>query len=161
EQRCWVHKIANVLDKLPKSLQGKAKAKLHEMMAAPARDDCETLIKAFVADYRAKYPKAANSLESEMDTLMTHFPVPAEHCLHLSKTSTIESTCATVKLRQRVTRGAGSRGAGLAMAYRLLLLAETSWRRCNGSELLPLVRAGEKFNDGVRIERAAVTKEED
>ena len=159
EQRCWVHKIANVLDKLPKSLQAQAKAKLHEMMASPTRAECEKNIKNFVAEYGAKYPKASKSLESESDKLMTHFALPAEHWLHLRTTNPIESTFATVKLRQRVTKGAGSRSAGLAMAYRLLLLAEESWRRCNGSALLPLVRAGEKFEDGVRVERV-LTEEE-
>lgn len=160
EQRCWVHKIANVLDKLPKSIQAKAKAKLHEMMASATRKDCERHIKEFVDEYGAKYPKATKSLESESDKLMTHFAFPAEHWLHLRTTNPIESTFATVKLRQRVTKGAGSRSAGLAMAYRLLLLAEQSWRACNGSALLPLVRAGEKFKDGIRVERAKPSKEE-
>ena len=84
---------------------------------------------------------------------MTHFDLPAEHWKHLRTTNPIESTFATVKLRQRVTKGAGSRGAGLAMAYRLLLLAERSWRRLDGHELLPLVRAGVSFKDGNRVER--------
>lgn len=160
EQRCWVHKIANVLDKLPKSLQAKAKAKLHEMMAAPTRAECEKVIGAFIAEYEAKYPKATKALETERDKLLTHFSYPAEHWKHLRTTNPIESTFATVKLRQRVTKGAGSRSAGLAMAYRLLLLAEASWRRCDGRELLPLVRAGERFVDGVRQERTATQAKE-
>jgi putative transposase len=146
-----VHKIANVLDKLPKSLQ--PKAALHEMMNAPTKAECETLITAFVAEHEAKYPKAAKALMTESDKLLTHFDLPAEHWKHLRTTNPIESTFATVKLRQRVTKGAGSRGAGLAMAYRLLLLAERSWRRLDGQELLPLVRAGVSFRDGVRVER--------
>jgi putative transposase len=153
EQRCWVHKIANVLDKLPKSLQPKAKAALHEMMNAPTKAECEKLITAFVAEHEAKYPKAAKALTTESEKLLTHFGLPAEHWKHLRTTNPIESTFATVKLRQRVTKGAGSRGAGLAMAYRLLLLAERSWRRLDGHELLPLVRAGVSFKDGVRVER--------
>lgn len=153
EERCWVHKIANVLDKLPKSLQPKAKAALHEMMNAPTKAECEKLVAAFVAEHEAKYPKAAKALATETDKLMTHFELPAEHWKHLRTTNPIESTFATVKLRQRVTKGAGSRGAGLAMAYRLLLLAERSWRRLDGHELLPLVRAGVAFKDGVRVER--------
>jgi len=153
EQRCWVHKIANVLDKLPKSLQAKAKSALHEMMNAPTKADCEKFVKAFVADYKAKYPKATNSLSEETDKLMTHFDFPAEHWKHLRTTNPIESTFATVRLRQRVTKGSGSRSAGLAMAFRLLLLAERSWRRLDGQELLPLVRAGTPFKDGVRVER--------
>jgi transposase-like protein len=153
EERCWVHKIANVLDKLPKSLQAKAKAALHEMMNAPTKAECEKLVKAFVADYQAKYPKATKALSTETDKLMTHFDFPAEHWKHLRTTNPIESTFATVRLRQRVTKGAVSRSAGLAMAFRLLLLAERSWRRLDAQELLPLVRAGTSFKDGVRVER--------
>ena len=153
EERCWVHKIANVLDKLPKGLQPKAKAALHEMMAAPTKAECEKLIPAFVAEYEAKYPKATKALQTETDKLLTHFDMPAEHWKHLRTTNPIESTFATVRLRQRVTKGAGSRGAGLAMAFRLLLLAERSWRCLDGAELLPLVRAGVAFKDGARVER--------
>jgi putative transposase len=131
----------------------KAKAALHEMMNAPARAECEKLVAAFVTEHEAKYPKVAKALATESDKLMTHFELPAEHWKHLRTTNPIESTFATVKLRQRVTKGAGSRGAGLAMAYRLLLLAERSWRRLDGHELLPLVRAGVNFKDGVRVER--------
>ena len=153
EGRCWVHKIANVLDKLPKSLQPRAKAALHEMMNAPTQAECEKLMKAFVAEYEAKYPKATKALLADSDKLMTHFDFPAEHWKHLRTTNPIESTFATVKLRQRVTKGAGSRRAGLANAFRLLLLAQASWRRLDGRELLPLVRAGVTFKDGVRFER--------
>jgi transposase-like protein len=161
EQRCWVHKIANVLDKLPKSLQPKAKAALHEMMYAPTKAECERLMEVFVAEHQAKYPKATKALKEDREKLMTHFDFPAEHWQHLRTTNPIESTFATVKLRQRVTKGAGSRNAGLAMAYRLILLAEGHWRRLNGRELLPLVRAGVRFKDGVRVEReeSQVTKE--
>ena len=153
EQRCWVHKIANVLDKLPKSLQPKAKAALHEMMYAPTKAECERLMGTFVGEHQAKYPKATKSLTEDVDKLKTHFDFPAEHWQHLRTTNPIESTFATVKLRQRVTKGAGSRNAGLAMAYRLMLLAEGHWRRLNGRELLPLVREGVRFQDGVRVER--------
>jgi putative transposase len=111
------------------------------------------LVAAFLADHEAKYPKATKALATENDKLMTHFELPAEHWKHLRTTNPIESTFATVKLRQRVTKGAGSRGAGLAMAYRLLLLAERSWRRLDAHELLPLVRAGVGFKDGIRVER--------
>ena len=153
EQRCWVHKIANVLDKLPKTQQPKAKSSLHAMMNAATKTECERLMATFRTDYEAKYPKAVKSLQTEADKLTTHFDFPAEHWKHLRTTNPIESTFATVKLRQRVTKGAGSRKAGLAMAYRLLLLAEASWRRLNGHQLLPLVRAGVQFVDGVRVER--------
>jgi transposase-like protein len=157
EQRCWVHKIVNVLDKLPKSQQPKAKSALHAMMNAPTKAECERLMATFATDYEAKYPKAVKSLQTEADKLTTHFDFPAEHWKHLRTTNPIESTFATVKLRQRVTKGAGSRKAGLAMAYRLLLLAEATWRRLNGHQLLPLVRAGVQFVDGVRVEREDVT----
>jgi Transposase, Mutator family len=109
---CWVHKIANVLDKLPKSLQPKAKAALHEMMNAPTKVECEKLVAAFVAEHEAKNPKATKALATESDKLRTYFELPAEHWKHLRTTNPIESTFATVKLRQRVTKGAGSRGAG-------------------------------------------------
>jgi transposase-like protein len=153
EQRCWVHKIANVLDKLPKGLQPKAKGKLHEAMNAPTRAASDKAIDDFVEAYEAKYAKAAASLVDGRDKLVTHFDFPAEHWQHLRTTNPIESTFATVKLRQRVTKGAGSRAAGLAMAFKLLLAAERTWRRLNGQALLPLVAAGVLFRDGVRVER--------
>lgn len=153
EQRCWVHKIANALDKLPKSVQPKAKSKLHEAMNAPTLAECNKAIDDFVETYEAKYPKAAASLTDGREQLVTFFDFPAEHWLHLRTTNPIESTFATVKLRQRVTKGAGSRAAGLAMAFKLLLAAERTWRRLNGHEKLPLVRAGVRFQDGVRVER--------
>ena len=153
EQRCWVHKIANVLDKLPRSIQPKAKAKIHEAMNAPTRAACDEAIDEFVETYEAKYPKAAASLVDGREELVTQFDFPAEHWIHLRTTNPIESTFATVKLRQRVTKGAGSRAAGLAMAFKLLLAAERTWRRLNGQELLPLVAEGVAFRDGVRVER--------
>ena len=149
----WVHKIANVLDKLPKSMQPKAKSKLHEPMNAPTRAACDQAIDDFVQTYEAKYPKSAASLVDSRDKLVTRFDFPAERWQHLRTTNPIESTFATVKLRQRVTKGAGSRAAGLAMAFKLLLAAERTWRRLNGHELLPLVRAHVVFRDGERIKR--------
>jgi putative transposase len=153
EQRCWVHRLANVLDKLPKSLQPKAKEALREMMYAPTRKECGELKDAFVAEYGSKYPKAINSLTVDWDKLLTHFDLPAEHWLHVRTTNVIESPFATVRLRQRVTKGAGSRTKGLMMAFKLLTMAEGRWRRLNGAELLPLVRAGVVFKDGIREER--------
>lgn len=154
-----VHKIAHVLDKLPKSQQPKARSALHEMMNASTKAECERLMATFATDYEAKYPKAVKSLKTEADKLTTHFEFPAEHWKQLRTTNPIESTFATVKHRQRVTKGAGSRKAGLAMAFRLLLLAEASWRRLNGHHLLPLVRAGVQFVDGVRVERDDVASD--
>jgi transposase-like protein len=153
EQRCWVHKLANVLDKLPRSVQPRAKSLLHEAMNAPTRVDCDKALDAFVEAYAAKYPKATKSLVEAREKLVTHFDFPADHWKHLRTTNPIESTFATVKLRQRVTKGSGSRKAGLAMAFKLLLAAERTWRRLDGHELMPLVRAGVRFRDGVRVER--------
>ena len=155
EQRCWVHKIANVLDKVPKVMQPKVKSSLHEIMNAPTRKDAKKGIKVFVADFGTKYPKSAECLTKDEDTLLAHFAFPAEHWKHLRTTNPIESTFATVRLRTRVTKGPGSRIAGLAMVFKLLLTAETRWRKLNGHELVPLVRAGVKFVDGVRVERQA------
>jgi putative transposase len=153
EQRCWVHKIANVLDKVPKAMQPKVKASLHEIMNAPARKAAKKAIESFVADFGAKYPKASECLTKDEETLLTHFDFPAEHWRHIRTTNPIESTFATVRLRTRVTKGPGSRSAGLAMVFKLLLAAEKTWRKLNGHELVPLVRAGVKFVDGVRVER--------
>lgn len=158
EARCWVHVIANVLDKLPKGLQPKAKTLLHEAMNAPDRKSCAAKIEEFQDAFAAKYPKAVASLVDNAEKLQTHFDFPAEHWLHLRTTNPIESTFATVKLRQRVTKGAGSRAAGLAMAFKLLLAAERRWRKLNGPTLLPLVREGALFRDGKRVERRDKTK---
>lgn len=153
EQRCWLHKMRNVMDKLPKSLQGKAKESLREMMYAESRAECEKVMDAFIVEHQAKYPKAAKCLDGERDKLLTHFDLPAEHWLHLRTTNAIESPFATVRLRTGVTKGAGSRTKGLLMAYKLLEMTEKGWRRLNGAELLPQVRAGVRFIDGVSTER--------
>jgi transposase-like protein len=153
EQRDWVHRIANVLDKLPKRLQGPARAALREIMNAPTREDAEAGIERFEADYGAKYPKAVTSLRRDQDKLLTHFDFPAEHWKHIRTSNPIESTFATVRLRQRVTKGPGSRMRGLTMAFKLIQMAQKRWRRLNGSQLLPLVRAGVEFTDGQQVER--------
>lgn len=153
EQRCWVHRIANVLDKLPTRLQPQAKRALHEMMYAESRATCETAIHRFAQDYEAKYPKAVKSLVTDVSRLLTHFEFPAAHWKHLRSTNPIESTFATVKLRTRVTKGAGSRTAGLTMAFKLLEAAQRTWRRLDAHDLLPLVRAGVVFKDGQSVER--------
>ena len=150
EQRCWVHRLANVLDKLPKRLQPKAKQALHAIMNAPTRAEAEAGIEAFAAEYEAKYPKAVTSLRRDQAQLLTFYDFPAEHWRHLRTTNIIESPFATVRLRQRVTKGAGSRTKALMMAFKLLAMAEERWRKVNGSELLPLVRAGVRFVDGVQ-----------
>jgi transposase-like protein len=150
EQRCWVHRLANVLDKLPKRLQPKAKQALHAIMNAPTRAEAEAGIAAFTAEYDAKYPKAVASLRRDQAQLLTFYDFPADHWRHLRTTNIIESPFATVRLRQRVTKGAGSRTKALMMAFKLLAMAEERWRKVNGSELLPLVRAGVRFVDGVQ-----------
>ncbi len=152
-ETCWVHRIANVLDKLPKRLQSRAKRALHAMMYAENRAACLEEIAAFAAEYGAKYPKAVESLTRDREQLLTHFAFPAEHWGHLRTTNPIESTFATVKLRQRVTKGAGSRTAGLTMAFKLLLMAQARWRRLNAPHLVAQVRAGVRFQDGLRVER--------
>ena len=153
EQRCWVHKIANVLDKLPKRLQAKAKAALHEIMNAPTRKAAEEAIGDFRDEFEAKYPKAVTSLTTDQERLLTFFDFPAQHWQHIRTTNPIESTFATVRLRQRVTKGAGSRIKGLTMAYKLLDMAQARWRRITAAQLVPLVRAGVQFKDGIKVER--------
>ena len=157
-ETCWVHRIANALDKLPTRLQPKAKRALHAMMYAESRAACLEELDAFAAEYGAKYPKAVASLTADRDRLLTHFAFPAEHWGHLRTTNPIESTFATVKLRQRVTKGAGSRTAGLTMAFKLLTMAQQRWRRLNAPHLVAQVRAGVRFRDGLRIERDSATE---
>lgn len=159
EQRCWVHRIANVLDKLPKRLQPKAKQALHAIMQAPTRAEAEAGIDAFAAEYDAKYPKAVTSLRRDQAQLLTFYDFPAEHWRHLRTTNIIESPFATVRLRQRVTKGAGSRTKALMMAFKLLAMAAERWRKVNGAELLPLVRAGVRFVDGVQEKRKTTVGE--
>ena len=153
EQRCWFHKLGNVLDKLPRRLQPQAKRMLHEALYAATKADAEKAIGRFTDEYRAKYPKAVESLTQDQDALLAFFDFPAEHWKHLRTTNPIESAFSTVKLRSRVTRGAGSRTAGLTMTYKLLKAAEATWRRLDGQELIPLVRAGVRFVDGNPLER--------
>lgn len=160
EQRDWVHRIANVLDKLPKRLQPTAKAALHEIMKSDSREAALEEIERFRAEYGAKYPKAVETLGRNRDALLTFFDFPAEHWLHIRTSNPIESAFSTVRLRQRITKGAGSRRRGLTMAFKLLEMAQQRWRRLNGSELLPLVRAGVSFRNGVRVEREDQTTEE-
>ena len=152
-QRDWCHKLANVLDKLPQRLRPRAKRALHDVMYAPTKTDAETAIGAFVAEFKVKYPKATACLVEDQEALLTFFSYPAEHWTHLRTTNLIESPFATVRLRQRVTKGAGSRTKGLLMAFKLLEMAQRRWRRLNGAHLLPLVRAGVRFVDGAMQER--------
>ncbi len=131
-----MHKTANVLDALPKRVQPRAKALLHEIMEAPSREAPGEALEGFRSEFDAKYPKAVAKLDRDRDALFTFYDFPAEHWRHLRTTNPIESSPATVKLRTRVTKGAGSKRAALAMAYKLLDQAQQSWRAFNGSELV-------------------------
>jgi putative transposase len=149
-QRDWFHKLGNIVDKLPKRLQPRVKAALHEVMYAETRVQAREAITRFATEYGPKYGKAVTTLEKDADVLLTFFDFPAEHWKHLRTSNVIEPPFATVRLRQRVTKGAGSRTKGLLMAYKLLDMAQARWRRLDGAHLLPLVRAGITFVDGVQ-----------
>lgn len=153
EQRCWFHKIANVLNCLPKSAQPGAKAALTEIWNAENKHEATKAVKAFAADYGTKWPKAVAKITDDLDVLLEFYDYPAEHWVHLRTTNPIESTFATVRLRQRVTKGPGSRAAGIAMAFKLIESAQTRWRAVNAPHLVALVRAGATFKNGVLVER--------
>jgi len=150
EQRCWVHKTANVLNKLPKSIQPKAKAMLHEIWQAETKAVAETGFDLFVTTFEAKYPKATACLAKDREVLLAFYDFPAEHWRHLRTTNPIESTFATVRLRHRRTKGSGNRTTCLTMVFKLVLAAEKRWRRLNGSALLPEVIRGVRFIDGIK-----------
>ena len=150
EQRCWVHKTANVLDKMPKCVQPKAKSMLHAIWMAPTRAEGHKAFDAFVEMFEAKYPKAAACLTKDREVLLTFYDFPAEHWAHIRTTNPIESTFATVRLRHRRTKGSGSRAACLAMVFKLMESASKKWRALNGSALIANVIAGVQFADGVK-----------
>jgi transposase-like protein len=151
EQRCWVHKTANVLDALPKRVQPQAKRMLHEIVEGATRKDAGQAIDAFVAEFEPKWPKAAEKLTKDREQLLAFYDYPAEHWRHLRTTNPIESSFATVKLRTRVTKGAGSKDAALAMAYKLLDAAQDRWRMFNGAELVKELLDGATFRDGIKV----------
>ena len=150
-QACWVHAIANVLDCLPKRLQPRAKAMLHEIMEAPTRSDAARELERLRDEFAAKYPKSLAKLDRDWKHLTAFYDFPAEHWRHLRTSNAIESSFATVKLRTRVTKGAGSKKAALAMAYKLLDAAQERWRRFNGHELVADVLNGVKYKDGIKV----------
>jgi transposase-like protein len=154
EQRCWVHKTANVLDKMPKSLQAKAKSMIHEMYLAPTRKDALAAFDAFLETFEAKYPKASECLAKDKDVLFTFYDFPAEHWQHIRSTNPIESTFATVRHRTRRTKGCGSRTATLTMVFKLAREAEKRWRRINGYAQIVHILEGKKFVDG-ELKKAA------
>ena len=154
EARCWVHKIANVVNCLPKSAQPAARRALAEIRDAEDRSHAEEAIAAFERDYGSKWPKAVAKIVDDQEQLLAFYAFPAEHWIHLKTTNPIESTFATVRLRTKVTKGPGSKAAGLAMAYKLLEAAQDRWRAVNGAHLVPLVRAGAVFKAGKLVERS-------
>ena len=155
EQRCWVHKTANVLDKLPKGMQSKAKAALHEIYEAETKADAEKAFDLFAKTHEAKYPKAVECLVKDRGSLLTFYDFPAEHWRHIRTTNPIESTFATVRLRTVKTKGSGSRTACLTMVFKLMESASKNWRLLNGSSHLKAVISGTKFVDGIEVNDAA------
>jgi len=153
-QRCWFHKAGNVLDKLPKALQAKAKGMLHDMSLAPTKEDAMKAFDLFVESFGAKYPKAVECLVKDKVELFAFYDFPAMHWIHLRTTNPIESTFATVRLRHRRTKGNGTRKATLAMVYKLCREAEKKWRKLDGYKFIPLVEAGIKFVNGEQVDVA-------
>ncbi|CAN5625404.1 hypothetical protein BH24ACT15_BH24ACT15_36300 [soil metagenome] len=158
-QRCWVHKTANTLAALPKRLHPRAKELPRGIWEADTRTAAVDAAGAFPTEL-AKYPKATAKITDDLDVLLAFFDFPVEHHKHLRTTNPIESTFATVRLRQRVTKGPGCRAARIAMAFKLMQAAQQRWRRVNGHELVALVRAGATFIDGQLQERPESRDEE-
>jgi putative transposase len=150
EQRDWFHKLGSILDELPKRLQLRVKAALREVMYSETRAQVREAVRRFAVEYGPQYPEALMTLEKGADVLLTFFDFPAEHWKHLRTSNVVEPPFATVRLRQRVTKGTGSRTKGLLMAYKLLAMPQVRWRRLDGAHHLPLVRA-----DSPRETRAA------
>src|SRR5579859_7111242 len=159
-QRCWVHKVANVLAALPKSQHPSARRMLAEIRDAEDREHAVRAAHAFAHDFGGKWPKAVAKIIDDLDALLAFYDFPAEHWIHLKTTNPIESTFSTVRLRTRVTKGAGSRAAGLAMAFKLIESAQENWRKVNAPHLVALVRAGARFIDGQLQERSQPQEEE-
>jgi transposase-like protein len=150
-QRCWFHKMGNVLNRMPKGVQHKAKRDLQAIWMAPTRKDAEHAFEQFLATYRAKYPKAVDCLVKDRDVLLAFYDFPAEHWVHLRTSNPIESTFATVRHRSDQTRGAVSREAVLPFAFKLITVAEAHWRKLNGFEYLAKVITGVRFAAGFEV----------
>ena len=151
QQLCWVHKTANVLDKLPKSQQSRAKMMIHEIYLAATKAEANIAFDIFIEEYEAKYPRAVNCLRNHRQELMTFYDYPAEHWIHIRTTNVIESTFATVRHRTRRTKGCGSRIATITMVFKLILSAQKRWQRLRGYEKVEDVWAGIKFEDGLMV----------
>jgi transposase-like protein len=155
EQRCWVHKTANILDKMPKSVQPKAKEKIHDIYLAPTKEQALVAYNAFNSVYGTKFEKACECLMKDKDVLFTFYDFPAEHWVHIRSTNVIESVFATVRLRTDKTKGCGSRLATLTMVFKLALEAQKTWHKIKGYKLILKVIEGAKFIDGELMEIAA------
>ncbi|GAA2116731.1 hypothetical protein GCM10009780_75450 [Actinomadura alba] len=153
EQRCWFHEIANILGSLPKSAHPGAKKALAEIWNAEDQDHAVKAARAFADAYGAKHPKAVAKVTDDIDELLAFYAFPAEHWIHLRTTNPIESTFATVRHRTKVTKGPGSRAAGLAMPFKLIESAQARWRAVNAPHLVALVRTGATFVGGKLVER--------
>lgn len=151
-QRCWVHKTANVLDKLPKSVQPKVKSALHEIYLAETRDSAHKAFNSTLSRFRDKYPKAMENLEKDRDELLAFYDFPAIHWIHLRTTNPIESTFATVRLRTKRSRSCGSRDTTLSMVFKLLQSAQKRWKRIKGFDQLKLVVDNVQFQDGIQVD---------
>lgn len=156
QQRCWVHKTANILDKMPKSVQSNAKRMIHEMYQSPTKTAALKAYDGFLVHYEAKYPGACKCLEKDKEQLFSFYDFPAEHWQHIRTTNPIESTFATVRHRSRQTKGCGSRMATLTMVYKLGTMAQKGWRRLRGFALLSKMVAGVKFKDGEEMMKEQV-----
>ena len=154
-QICWVHKTVNVLDKLPSSLQGKAKEMIHDIYLAPTGQDANVAFDIFIEEFELKYPKAVESLRSNRQELMSSYNFPAEQWQHIRSTNVIESTFATVRLRTKRTKGCGSRIATLTMVFKLAQSAEKRWRKLRGYRKISQLLEGVQFQDGVALQKAA------
>lgn len=150
-QRCWVHKTANVLNEIPKSIQGKAKAGLHEIWMAETKAQAEKAFDRFVKGYGAKYPKAVECLKKDRAALLAFYDFPAEHWTHIRTSNPIESTFATIRHRTTRTKNCVSRSTLLGLVFQLALAAQKSWRRLDGFKLLPDVVKGVRFQDGIAV----------
>lgn len=150
EQRCWFHKTGNVLNAMPKSIQAKAKGHLHDIWQAETRADAEAAFDFFVETYGVKYDKAVGKLTKDRDVLLAFHDFPAEHWKHIRTTNPIESTFATVRHRTGKTKGCLSRKTGLAMAFKLMMSAQTRWRKLDGANRMPEIIDGIEFKDGIK-----------
>ena len=148
-QRCWIHKTANILDKLPKSAQPQAKTMIHDMYRAETQKQARETYRKFIQRYQDKYQKAVECLCKDEDSLFTFYQFPAQHWQHIRSTNVIESTFATVRLRTKKTRGHGTMNTTLAMVFKLAERASQRWKRLRGYKLIPLVINGENFEDGI------------